>query len=168
MKNILLLFLFITGFEVAMANVNNSDTMSRVQWEFAVGEGDNQTLLGIGWPQGATPNHAWLIFFDENTETVADGLNAIQSSYPDEQFGWELQSGFVNSLDFNDGTEQHLGSRNYWMSFWYSEDCSNWQLYDVLVLEQILPKGGCVWIYANMQAGWPGPTPELNYNIIAM
>ncbi len=130
-------------------------------YETPIGRGESKTWLGIEWREGQTQIHAWEISYQEPA-TVMDVLNLLQAELSP-HFIWHMDSsGFVAQLDFFDGQEQHLGSQDFWMSFWHSSDCESWKLYEVFVSSQMVPAGGCVYINADVERErWPGATPSL-------
>lgn len=133
---------------------------SQVQIESTVGSGANEAMIVFDWKSGTTPSHAWLFQWD-GTAVVADAYNAIQLATP--TFSWS-QAAFVTELDYNDGSELHLGNGDGWMSFWNSGDGESWNTNNFSVFDQPLIDGD--WSGANPEVSppnwsWPGPAPTV-------
>ncbi len=90
---------------------------SNIQESF--GSGTNETMLVLDWKSGATPSYAWLYYWSDSSTTMDDALRQLAASEPS-QFQYNAPEGFVIALNYFDGTEQHIGNTQGWMSIWDS------------------------------------------------
>jgi len=131
--------------------------------EGEVGAGSQEAMIVADWKSGATPSHAWLFRFD-GFANLASAFDAIELATGG-SFDWDLDpSGFVVSMDYDDGAEQHVTTHPGWLSFWSSADGETWIDSQVGVLDQLLVDGG--WAGANPNLSddftlYPGPAPQV-------
>lgn len=148
---------------LAVAGIASADSMGlrfedkHVEIEGVVGTGSSQAIVFFDWKSGTTPSHAWLYNFD-GTKTVADAYNDIESATGG-AFDWDAQA-FCKQMDYNDGSEIHLGDDDGWMSFWNGDSPDSMSTNPVGLFDQTLSDG--FWYGANPIANpWPGSAPTI-------
>jgi len=122
-----------------------------------IGSGANETLIVIDWDAGATPSHAWRFQWD-GLLAYADALDALAANVSG--FSWS-QSSFVQYVNYDEGSENHVTIFAGWLSFWESGDGENWLTTNLGIYEQPLVDGGWVGVNANLPEDWPGDAPSL-------
>jgi hypothetical protein len=120
-----------------------------------IGSGANETMIVIDWETGATPSHAWRFHWD-GVLSYADALDALMTNVSG--FSWS-QTAFVDYVNYDEGSENHITVPGNWLSFWESGDGENWLTTSLGVYEQLLVDGGWIGVNANLPEIWPGDAP---------
>jgi hypothetical protein len=122
-----------------------------------IGSGANETMIVIDWETGATSSHAWRFRWD-GLKSYADALDALLANVSG--FSWS-QSSFVQYVNYDEGSENHVTVSAGWLSFWESSDGENWLTTNLGVYQQLLVDAGWVGVNANLPEIWPGDAPSL-------
>jgi PEP-CTERM motif len=115
--SILLPWSSMTG-SIARAGIVTYDGL-QVDIQESFGSGTNETMLVVDWKSGATPSYAWLYSWSDPATTMDDAIRQLAASEPS-QLQYNAPQGFVVELNYFDGTEQHIGNTQGFMSIWDS------------------------------------------------
>jgi hypothetical protein len=123
-----------------------------------IGSGANETMIVVDWDTGATSSHAWRFQWD-GVLSYADALDALMTNVPG--FSWS-QTSFVQYVNYDEGSENHVTDFAGWLSFWESSDGEAWLDTQLGVYQQLLVDGGWVGVNANLPENiWPGDAPSV-------
>ncbi len=122
-----------------------------------IGSGANETMIVIDWETGATSSHAWRFQWD-GALSYAGALDTLATNVSG--FSWS-QTSFVQYVNYDEGSENHVTVYEGWLSFWESTDGENWLDTQLGVYQQPLVDGGWVGVNANLPEIWPGDAPTV-------
>jgi hypothetical protein len=122
-----------------------------------IGSGASETMIVIDWETGATSSHAWRFQWD-GLLSYADALDALVANVSD--FSWS-QTSFVQYVNYDEGSENHVTVAEGWLSFWESGDGETWLDTQLGVYQQVLVDGGWMGVNANLPEIWPGDAPSV-------
>ena len=122
-----------------------------------IGSGANETMIVIDWETGATPSHAWRFQWD-GLLSYADALDGLATNVSG--FSWS-QTSFVQYVNYDEGSENHVTVLAGWLSFWESSDGESWATTPEGVYLQPLVDGGWAGVNANLPEVWPGDAPAM-------
>jgi len=123
----------------------------------SIGSGANETMIVIDWETGATPSHAWRLRWD-GALSYAGALDALTANVSG--FSWS-QTSFVQYVNYDEGSENHVTVSAGWLSFWESDDGVTWLDTQLGVYQQLLVDGGWMGVNANLPEVWPGDAPSV-------
>jgi hypothetical protein len=125
-----------------------------------IGSGAFETMIVVDWETGTTSSHAWRLQWD-GALSYAGALDALMANVSG--FSWS-QSSFVQYVNYDEGSENHVTEYAGWLSFWESSDGETWLDTQLGVYQQPLVDGGWVGVNAHLTddgALWPGPPPSV-------